>query len=141
VNLGQPGLPSVVHAYPQARLDVPIGSTLVQSPVVYQDPSTGKLFQVPSNAASLSSFNSIPDVGMTGFIAEAQGMCHSANTVDVSWCVSGTSGLPSVQPVQASDAPVGDKLNKSMMKLQHYGSSDSLENFLLKFQHLAAYMK
>jgi len=27
------------------------------------------------------------------------------------------------------------------MKLQHYNGSDSLETFLLKFQHLAVYMK
>jgi len=42
INPGQPGLPSAVHTYPQARLDAPIVSTPVQSPVVYQDPSTGQ---------------------------------------------------------------------------------------------------
>jgi len=142
-NLGKPGLPNATRACPQVRMDAPIGSrpTPVQSPVVYQDPSTGKLFQVPSNAASLSSFNSVPDVGMTGFIAEARGTCQSANVVDVPQCVSGTSGLPLAQPVQASDAPVGNKSNKSLMKLQHYDGSNSLETFLLKFQHLVVYMK
>jgi len=104
-NLGQLSPPNAVHACPRARVDAPIGSTPVQSPVIYQDPSTGKLFQVPSKAACLSSINSIPDVGMTGFIAEAWGTCQSANVVDVSQCVSGTSGPPLAQPVQASDAP------------------------------------
>ena len=78
---------------------------------------------------------------MTGFIAEARGTCQSANVVDVSQCVSGTSGQPPVPPMQASDALLGDKSSKSLMKLQHYDGSDSLETFLLKFLHLAAYMK
>jgi len=55
--------------------------------------------------------------------------------------VSGTSGQPPKPPKQISDALVGDKPNKLLMKLQHYDGSDSLETFLLKFQHLAAYMK
>jgi len=42
VNLGQPRLPSGVHAYPPAMVDAPVRSTPMQSPVVYQDPSTGK---------------------------------------------------------------------------------------------------
>ena len=47
-NLGQPSPPNAVRACPQVRMDAPMGSTPVQSPAVCQDPSTGKLFQVPS---------------------------------------------------------------------------------------------
>jgi len=141
VNLGQPGPLSVVHACPQARVDVPIGSTPVQSPVIYKDPSTGQWVLGPSNAASLSSFNSIPKARIDGFIAEARGTCQSAKVVDVSQCVSGTSGPPPAQPMQAQDASVSGKSSKSLLKLQCYDGSGSLETFLVKLQHLAAYMK
>jgi len=141
VTLRQPSLSSAVHAYPQARLDVPIGSTPVQSPVVYQDPSTGQWVQVPSNATNLSSFNSVPDARLEGFIAEAWGTCQSAKVVDVSQCVSGISGLPPVQPMQARDASMSTKWSNSLLKLQCHDGSDSLETFLLKFQHLAMYLK
>jgi len=75
VNLRQPSLPSGVHAYPPARLDAPVSSTPVQSPVVYQDPSTEQWVRVPSAASALSSFNSIADARLEGFIAEAWGTC------------------------------------------------------------------
>jgi len=39
-TLQQPGLPRTVRDYPQARVDVPIRSTPIQSPMFYQDPST-----------------------------------------------------------------------------------------------------
>jgi len=68
------------------------------------------LFQVPSGAASLSLFNTyIPEVREGGFIAEARGTCQSANVVDVSQCVSGTSGPPPALPVQVNDALMDEK--------------------------------
>jgi len=44
---GQPGPPNAVHACPQARLDAPIGGTLVQSPAAYQDSSMGNCINFP----------------------------------------------------------------------------------------------
>jgi len=41
---------------------------------------------------------------LEGFIAEAWGTCQTTEAVDVSQCVVGASGLPPMQPSQASSA-------------------------------------
>jgi len=113
----------------------------MQSPAVYQYPSTGQWVRALSGTSGLSLFNSILDARLEGFIAEAQGTCQSAKVVDVSQCVSGTSGPPPVQPMQARDASVGAMSSHLLLKLPHYDGNDSLETFSLKFQHLAVYLK
>jgi len=85
-TLQQPGPPGTVRDYPQARVDMPIRSTSVQSPIFYQDPSTGQFIHVASNAASLSSLNSIPNSGIGGFTTEAPGTCQTTEVVNVSVC-------------------------------------------------------
>jgi len=85
-NLRKPGPPRAVRDYPQVRLDAPTRSTPVQSPIFYQDPSTGHLIQVLSHAASLSSLNSVPDTRIGDFTAEARGTCQTTEVVGVSVC-------------------------------------------------------
>ena len=46
-----------------------------------------------------------------------------------------------MQPMQASSVSVGAKSKHPLLKLQHYDGSESLEMFLLKFQHLAVYLQ
>jgi len=97
--------------------------------------------QAPSVASGLSPFHSTPDARLEGFIVEARGTCQSSKVVDVSQCVSGASGPLPMQPMQASSVSVGAKSKHPLLKLQHYDGSESLEMFLLKFQHLAVYLQ
>jgi len=99
------------------------------------------MVQAPSVASGLSPFHSTHEVRLEGFIAEARGTCQSSKVVDVSQCVSRASGPPPTQPMQASSASVGAKSKHPFLKLQRYDGSESLETFLLKFQHLAAYLQ
>jgi len=92
----------------------------------YQDPSTGQLIHVPSNAASLSLLNSIPDNRIGGFTAEARGTCQTTEVVDVSQSVKGVSGQPSTQPVTAEDASSETKPGNPLIKLQRFDGSQSL---------------
>jgi len=43
--------------------------------------------------------------------------------------------------MQAGNASVGAKSKHLLLKLQHYNGSKSLKTFLLKLQHLAAYLQ
>ena len=43
--------------------------------------------------------------------------------------------------MQARNASLGAKSKHPLLKLQRYNGSESLETFLLKFQHLAAYLQ
>jgi len=83
-DLGHPGQPSGVHAYPPPRLDVQSSSTSVQSPVLYWDQSIGQWVRAPSVASGLFSFPSTPEARLEGFIAEARGMCQTTNAAVVS---------------------------------------------------------
>ena len=55
---------------------------------------------------------------MEGFIAEAQGMCQTTNAAVVSQCVTGVSGPPSTQTLQASSASGEAKSKNLLFKLQ-----------------------
>ena len=72
-NPRQADPPRAIRDCPQARIDAPIRSTPVQSPMFYQDPSTGYLVPVFSNVASLPYANAISDSRTAGFNAEARG--------------------------------------------------------------------
>jgi len=61
--------------------------------------------------------------------------------VDVSQCVSGASGPPPAQSTQATTASGGAKSKHPLLKLQRYDGSESLDTFLPKFCHLAAYLQ
>jgi len=140
-TLRQPGLPRAVRDYPQARVDAPIRSTPIQSPMFYQDPPTGYLVPVPSSVASLSSVNSIPDSRIGGFTAEARGTCQTTEVVDVSQCATGASSQPSTQPVLAEGASGEEKPQNPLIKPQRFDGSQSLKMFLLQFEQLAEYMQ
>jgi len=140
-TLQQPGPPRTVRDYPQTRVDVPIRSTPVQSPIFYQDPSTGQFIHVPSNAASLSSLNSIPDSRIGGFTAEARGTCQTTEVIDVSQSVTGASSQPSTQRISAEGASGKAKLQNPLIKPQQFDGSQSLETFLLQFEQLEEYMQ
>jgi len=113
----------------------------VQSPIFYQDSSTGQFILVPSNAARLSSLNSIPDSRIGGFTAEARGTCQTTEVVDVSQSVTGASTQLATQPAVAEGAAGEDKPQTPLIKPQRFNGSQSLETFLLQFKQLAEYMQ
>jgi len=94
-NLRQAEPPRADRDCPQARIDAPIRSTPVQSPMFYQDPSTGYLFSVFSNIASLPNANTVSDNRTVGFNAEARGTSmQGTEIVNVSQSATGSSSQP-----------------------------------------------
>jgi len=91
---------------------------------------------VPSNVASLSSANSIPDSRIGGFTTEARGTCQTTEVVDVSQSVTGASSQPAMQPTSAEGASGEDKPQTLLIKPQRFDGSQSLEMFLLQFEQL-----
>ena len=140
-DLGQPNPPSAVHTYPPPRMDVQPSGTLVPYPVTRGDQTIRPWVRAPSLTSGLSSFPTTPEVRTEGFIAEARGMCQTANSAVVSQCVTGGLGPPSTQPSQASSTSREAKSKNPLFKLQWYDGSACLEIFLLQFKHLAKYLQ
>jgi len=60
--------------------------------------------------------------------------------VDVSQCNAGALPPPLVQVSQSTTTSTGAKAKHMLLKLQCFDGSGSLDTFLLKFQHMAAYL-
>ena len=71
-NLRQAELLQTMRECPPARTDAPTRSTPIQSPMFYQEPSTGFFVPVYSNIAPMQYVHAIPNGMMTGFNAEAR---------------------------------------------------------------------
>ena len=56
-------------------------------------------------------------------------------------CAVGPSRPPPAQSSQGTTASVGARPKHPLLKLQCYDSSESLDTFLLKFHHMAAYLQ
>ena len=83
-NFQQPEPLRAIRECPPVRTDAPTRSTPIQSPMFYQDPSTGFFVPVYNNIVPMQYVQAIPDGGMMGFNAEARGTnIPSTNAVDV----------------------------------------------------------
>jgi len=72
-SLRQSCPPSVVHAYPSPRIDVPPRGALAPHPVIQGDQLAGQWVRAHSVAPSVLSSSSVPAAKQKGFIAEARG--------------------------------------------------------------------
>jgi len=141
-NLRQADPPWTVRDCPQARIDAPIRSTPVQSPMFHQDPSTGLFVPVFSNIAQLPYANAMPDSRTAGFNAEARGMSmQGTEIVDVSQSATGSSSQPPMQSTSSASAGGREKPETPLVQPQRFDSRGSLDTFLLQFEQLSEYMR
>jgi len=141
-NLRQADPPRAVRDCPQARIDAPIRSTPVQSPMFYQDPSTGYLVPAFSNVASLPYNNTISDSRTAGFTTEARRTSMQATEiVDVSQSATSSSGQPPMRSTSDAGAGGREKPETPLVKPQRFDGRGSLDTFLLQFEQLLEYMQ
>jgi len=121
---------------------VPFRSTPVQSPMFYQDPSTGLFVAVFSNVAQLPYVNAIPDSRMAGFNAEARGTSmQGTDIVYVSPSATGSSSQPPMQSTSSASAGGREKPETPFVKPQRFDGCGSLDTFLLQFEQLSEYVR
>jgi len=100
-NLHQTCPPSVVHAYPPQRVDVPVGGASAPHTAIQGDQIVGQWVRAPNSAPGVPSSSSVPAAKQEGFIAEARGMGPTINADHVSPCMVDILVLSSEPQVQA----------------------------------------
>jgi len=140
-NLRQAELLQTMRECPPARTDAPTRSTPIQSPMFYQDPSTGLFVPVYGNFAQVPYANAIPDGMMTGFNAEARGTSiQDTNAVDVLQSATGSSSRPPAPTASRASTGGREKPEAPLVKPQRFDGRGTLDTFLLQFEQLSDYM-
>ena len=108
-------------------------------PAPYWDGSTGRWVQPPTGASGPSLSKPTTSGWAGGFMSEARGTRPPTDFVRPPQCDTGV--VPPTSTPQASAMPVGVRGKHPLFKLQHYDGSASLDTFLLKFHHMARYLR
>ena len=142
VNLRQTKPLRTMRECPPARTDAPTRSTPIQSPMFYQDPSTGLFVPVYGNFTQVPYANAIPDSMMMGFNAEAWGTSvQDTNAVDVLQSATGSTSQPPAQATSSASTGGREKPEVPLVKPQRFNGRGSLDTFLLQFEQLSDYMR
>jgi len=140
-DLRQTRPPSVVHAYPPQRAEVPLGSAVASHPVVQGDQIVGQWVRAPNSAPGTPSSSSVPAAKQESFIAEARGMGPTVDAGSVLPCIVDALAPSSRPQIQASGTCVESNGHRPPFKINKYNGSTSLETYLLQFKQLATYLE
>ena len=133
--------PRAVREFPPTRMDVPTRSTPIQSPMFYQDPSTGYLVPLLSSVVQMPQANTVLDGRATGFTAEARGMgMQATEPVNVLQSATGSSSQLPAQPTSDASAGGRARFEMPLVKLQRFDGRGSLDAFLQQFEQLSEFM-